>query len=240
MAQKVQLHPFSAQDKRTWSTLFQRQAKSRESQVHPLFKYGVEKLGISEKFPDLEAINKKLEKISGFRGVPVKGFEEPESFYEMLAQREFPIGFFIRDEKDLGYTPAPDIFHDLYGHLPFLVDSQYANFCQSLGERTIRYRDQPEILRQWERLFWFTAEFGLVRTDQGIRIFGGGIASSIQECDYALSTQPKQMPFDLEVIRNLEFQIDEMQKNLFLLESPEQLYSCLDEFEAGCTAKGNS
>ena len=151
----------------------------------------------------------------------------------MLARREFPIGNFIRDPKDLSYTPAPDVFHDLYGHLPFFADAAYANFCADLGLRASRYLDSPTKIRQFERLFWFAVEFALLETPVGRRIFGAGIASSFGECRYALSNEPELIPFDLHVIRAQEFKIDEFQKRLFVIKDVGQLYGCLDSFEAG-------
>lgn len=231
----VSFRDFSPEEHATWKLLFERQAPKREEQLVDLFSEGVRALGLSaEGIPDLKDVNRKLSALTGFRGVPVEGFEEPESFYEMLARREFPIGYFIRDAKDVSYTPAPDVFHDLYGHLPFLVDRAYADFCQDLGKRTMKFAQQPELLRQWERLFWFGAEFPLVRTAKGIRIFGAGIASSFDECAYALSGKPELLPFDIEIIRNLEFDISKIQERIFLLDRPEQLYGCLDAFERGC------
>lgn len=231
----ARLREFSPEEHQTWKLLFERQSPGRRTQIVELFSRGIDTLGLSSsRIPDLDEVNRRLAKLTGFRGVPVEGFEEPESFYEMLSRREFPIGFFIRDPKDLGYTPAPDIFHDLYGHLPFLIDPAYADFCQDFGLRTMKFASQPELLRQWERLFWFGVEFPLVKTKQGLRIFGGGIASSFLECAYALSDKPEVIPFDIERIRHQEFDISKIQERIFLLESPEQLYGCLDAFERGC------
>jgi len=231
----VRLRDFTPEEHNTWKILFERQAPKRAEQLVELFSVGIQTLGLSsDRIPDLTEVNRKLSSLTGFRGVPVEGFEEPESFYEMLARREFPIGYFIRDPKDLGYTPAPDVFHDLYGHLPFLIDPAYATFCEALGKRTMKVAHKPELLRQWERLFWYGAEFPLVKTPKGIRIFGAGIASSFDECAYALSDKPEVLPFDIETIRHLEFDISKIQEKIFLLDSPEQLYSCLDAFEKGC------
>lgn len=230
----VPFREFSPEEHETWRLLFERQAKLREQQIDPIFSAGIRALSFTaDRIPDLRLVNAQLKKLTGFSGVPVEGFEDPLSFYEMLSRREFPVGYFIRDAADLGYTPAPDIFHDLYGHLPFLANREYADFCQDLGKRTIKYAAEPERLRQWERLFWFGAEFPLIKTAQGIRIFGAGIASSFSECAYSLSDQPEVLNFDIEKIRSQEFSIDKMQDCIFLLENPGQLYSCLDAFERG-------
>lgn len=236
-AQLVAMREFSPEEHNTWQLLFARLKEKRSRQIVKIFSEGIEALGITgARIPDLDEVNLRLSALTGFRGTPVEGFEEAASFYEMLSRREFPIGFFIRSPEDLGYTPAPDIFHDLYGHLPFLVDPGYAYFCQELGRRTVKYAHDPALLRQWERLFWFGVEFSLVKTGDGIRIFGGGIASSYNECEYSLSGKAEVLPFDIELIRHQEFDISRMQERIFLLDSPRQLYDCLDAFERGCKA----
>ncbi|MCO5143889.1 MAG: phenylalanine 4-monooxygenase [Oligoflexia bacterium] len=213
-----------------WKSILSEHSKTRSNQVYELFDQGITRLGIEpNQIPDVNEINRRLEPMTGWRGILVNGLEEGSVFYKMLANRLFPIGNFIRDKKDLSYTPEPDIVHDLYGHLPFLTDKKYADFCQKLGEAACRVMDRPDLLRQYERFFWFTVEFALVNTPKGNRIFGAGIASSIGECTYALSKEPELLPFDVDTIRKQEFRIDQMQAKLFLLESPEQLYESLNE-----------
>lgn len=220
---------YSAEDQETWRVILHEHARKRDTQICEIFLRGVKILGLTENhIPNLEQVNDILRQRSGFRGVLVEGLEEGASFYTMLANREFPVGNFIRNRQDLSYTPAPDIVHDLYGHLPFYTDRAYGDFCQRFGEAAARYVDRPELLRQFERFFWFTAEFGLVKTEKGIRIFGAGIASSTGECEYALSGKPEVKPFDVDAIRHQEFRIDQMQPILFCMESPEQLYRSLD------------
>jgi len=221
---------FSNDEMETWQTVLSTHEKTRKDQVVDIFHTGLETLDIqADKIPQLEEINDTLEKISGFKGVYVTGLEEGKSFYPMLAKRLFPVGNFIRDKRDLDYTPEPDMIHDLYGHIPFLVDRDYAQFCQKIGETACRFIDDDEKFHQFERFFWFTIEFGLIKTDDGSRAFGAGIASSLGECDYALSSEPKVIDFDIDLMINQEFRIDEMQEKLFILESKGQLYRCIGE-----------
>ena len=223
---------------KTWSSILQSHEKTRKAQVVDIFTNGIEYLGFTpEKIPDLKQVNKKLKSRGGFRGVFVSGLEDGKRFYTMLARKEFPIGNFIRSHKDLSYTPEPDIVHDLYGHLPYFTDPEYSGFCEKFAKAACRFLDRPEQLRQFERFFWFTVEFGLVRTKNGTRIFGAGIASSVGECEYALSGRPEIIPFSVDSVRRQEFRIDQMQTKLFLLESPEQLYSSLDELTRKIEAK---
>ena len=223
---------WTEEDHATWRELYQGTAHCRAHQAHPLFVEGLEKLAITpDKIPNVDEVNARLGDLTGFKGVFEQGFVEPKDFFVGLSQRQFPIGNFIRESKDLSYTPAPDVFHDLYGHMPFFIDPDYADYCARFGDLASKYGDDPEKLVQFDRLFWFSIEFPLITTDQGRRIFGGGILSSAGESNYALSDQPEVRPFDVNTIRHNAFKIDEYQKILYLLDSPAQLYGCLDEMQ---------
>lgn len=229
---KVAWPNFTEQEHSVWRELFKRQSPLRSEQMVGDFELGLNRLGITgERIPDLDKVNSKLKALTGFEGVPVVGLEEGPDFFEMISQRQFPIGSFIRDAKDLNYTPAPDVFHDLYGHIPFFVKPDYAKFCEDFGVLALKYSKDPVQLRRFERLFWFTIEFALMDTPKGKRIFGAGIASSFGECAYSLSDKPEVLAFDLKMIRDQEFRIDQIQPKLFKLKSEAQLYSCLLEFE---------
>lgn len=221
---------FTNDEMDSWKTILTNHNKKRFDQIYELFHRGVDALDIRpDKEPRLDEINKKLRVLTCFQGVLVDGLEDGRSFYQMLAHRFFPIGNFIRSKEDLSYTPEPDIVHDLYGHIPFFVDKDYSDFCQKFGEYACEFLDREDLLRQFERFFWFTIEFGLIKTENGLRVFGAGIASSTGECDYALSGKPELRAFDVDDIRKQEFRIDEMQKVLFVIEDVKQLYSSLDE-----------
>jgi phenylalanine-4-hydroxylase len=226
------LRDFTPAEHDTWRALFARLAHCRAHLAHPSFNDGLARLAITgERIPSLDAVNDRLMALTGWRGVPVTGLEDAKSFFTLLARREFPIGAFIRDAKDLSYTPAPDVFHDMYGHLPLFADPDYADFNQRIGQLAARFVDDPLQLRRFERFYWFSLEFPLIETTRGRRIFGGGILSSFGESAYALSSEPEVLPFDLAVIRDQEYRIDIMQPRLFVLDRPETLYSSLPAFE---------
>lgn len=225
-----QQREFSTEENKTWNTILENHSKTREDQIIDLFHNGIKTLNISsDHIPNINEINETLRTLSGFQGIFVDGLEGGHSFYTMLSRRQFPIGNFIRDKQDLTYTPEPDVVHDLYGHIPFFCDKDYSDFCQRFGELACEFLDDEKLLRQFERFFWFTVEFGLIKTPKGVRVFGAGIASSTGECEYALSDKPEILPFDVDTIRKQEFRIDIMQTKLFLIESKEQLYASLDE-----------
>ena len=224
---------FTESEHETWRQLFARLAHCREHLAHPMFVEGLATLGIGgEGIPSLDAVNARLFAKTGWRGVLVTGLEDAKSFFRLLARREFPIGGFIRDARDLSYTPAPDVFHDLYGHLPLFADAAYADFNQRIGLAAAPYLDDPTALRRFERYYWFGLEFPLIETARGRRIFGGGILSSFGESAYASSAEPEVLPFDVGAIRDQEYRIDVMQPRLFVLDRPETLYDSLERFEA--------
>lgn len=221
---------YTDEDRETWRTILHAHRQTRDQQICDMFLKGVEILGLHEDhLPNLEQINQTLRRLTNFEGVLVEGLEEGAQFYNLLKHRQFPVGNFIRSRQDLSYTPAPDIVHDLYGHLPFHTDTTYADFCQEFAALATSFSDRPELLIQFERFFWFTIEFGLIKTSQGRRIFGAGIASSISECQFALSDQVEVVPFSVAAVCDQDFRIDQIQKKLFCLDSTQQLYDSLDD-----------
>lgn len=221
---------FTEVDQNTWKLLFTGLEKNRRDMAYEIFEKGILALGIDgSSIPKLEHVNTRLFHLTGWKGVPVAGLESAQSFYPALARKEFPIGNFIRSQDDLGYTPEPDVFHDLYGHLPFYVDARYADYCYEYGKMTLQFLDNPKKFRMAERFFWFAVEFGLIETPVGRRIFGAGILSSKAESEYALSNQPEVVPFSVKALCDQEFRIDEFQKRLFILKNVDQLYSSLSD-----------
>lgn len=233
MPKALAARAYTDQDRATWRAILSAHRQKRERQICDIFLKGVEILNLREDhLPSLDEVNAILMARTGWRGILVEGLEEGPQFYRLLADRLFPVGNFIRSPEDLSYTPAPDIVHDLYGHLPFYTDRAYAQFCEAFGIEAVKYAERRDLLRQFERFFWFTVEFGLVETPQGRRIFGAGIASSVAECDYALSDKVEVLPFSVDAVCNQEFRIDEMQKRLFLLPNVQCLYDSLDELRS--------
>lgn len=223
---------FTPTEHATWRQLFLNLEHCRAEQATPMFTAGVRALGITaDAIPDISTVNARLRDLTGWCGVPVHGLEENGSFFAGLAERKFPIGNFIRDSRDINYTPAPDIFHDLYGHMPFFADKKYAEFCAEFGRRAAPYAANAKAMDLWGRLFWFGVEFPLIATPKGRRIFGGGILSSFGESNYVLSSEPEVRPFNLGEIVDRNYKIDEFQKTVFCLENEDQLYSCLPAYE---------
>ncbi len=223
---------FTEVENSTWRELFNNLSENRKLQAVSMFQEGLDFLGITEeRIPSINEVNRRLEVRTGWKGVPVEGLEAGRSFYSALAHCLYPIGNFIRGAKEGQYTPAPDIFHDLYGHIPFFVNPAYADFNCKYGKLVVRAATDSKKLTCYERFYWFTVEFGLLETPKGRRIFGAGLLSSKGESQYSMSAQPEVRPFNIKNIIQQEYKIDEFQKVLFLLKSEKQLYESLDELE---------
>jgi phenylalanine-4-hydroxylase len=223
------MREFTNQEHKVWNQLYTNCARSRADLAHPDFVEGLKLLAIeSDNIPDIGDVNEKLYKLTGWKGIFVEGLEDGPSFFKLLSEKKFPIGNFIRKADDLSYTPEPDIYHDLYGHLPLLTDPAYADFCERFGKTALKYVDDKEKFHQFERLFWFGVEFILIKSVDSTQIYGGGILSSSKECDYCLSDTPSVHAFDREIMMNTDFRIDILQKTLFVLESKKQLFDCLE------------
>jgi len=179
----------------------------------------------------MERLSDRLEKLSGWRVVPVSDLVPDEVFFNHLANRRFPAGAFIRPEQEMDYLEEPDIFHDVFGHVPLLANPVYANFMQAYGaggQRAIRLDRLPNLAR----LYWYTVEFGLMRTKAGLRIFGAGIMSSYSESVFALeSDSPNRVAFNLERVMRTKYIIDDFQQTYFVIDSFDKLLEeCYQDF----------
>jgi phenylalanine-4-hydroxylase len=215
-----------------WDRLFERSRAILQDRACDEFSAMMHTLKLSESgIPNMGRLSDRLEKISGWRVVPVAELVPDEVFFNHLANRRFPAGAFIRSEAEMDYLEEPDIFHDVFGHVPLLANPVYANFMQAYGkggQRAISLGLLPNLAR----LYWYTVEFGLIRTAAGLRIFGAGIMSSTTESVFALeSDSPHRIAFDLERVMRTKYLIDDFQQTYFVIESFEKLLDdCYRDF----------
>ncbi len=211
---------YSAAEHAVWDQLFARQAAQLQNRAVAAFHRGIEALGLGpEGIPRFERLNERLEPLTGWTVVAVPGLVPEEVFFHHLAHRRFVAGRFIRDASQLDYLEQPDVFHDVFGHVPLLVDPAYAAYMQAYGEAGARLQ-QGKAFTELSRLYWYTVEFGLIRDGDRLRIFGAGILSSNGESAYALdSTEPLRIRFDLRRIMLTDYRSDAFQKNYFVIES---------------------
>ncbi len=208
---------YTAEENKTWEILYNRQLSAIENRACDEFIDGLKLLDLKNNcIPQLPDINQKLGKLTGWgvEQVPaVIGFKQ---FFELLSNRKFPAATFIRRPEDLNYIQEPDIFHEIFGHCPLLTNQAYANFSQHYGQ--LGLHANPADRAMLARLYWFTIEFGLLQTNKGLRIYGGGILSSIDETQYSLeSERPKRQPLTPFDAFRTHYRIDELQKNYFII-----------------------
>jgi phenylalanine-4-hydroxylase len=209
---------YSAADHETWSKLHSRQAELLRGRVCDEFFEGLTALGIAaDGIPDFRAMNRVLEPATGWEVVAVPGLVPDRVFFTHLAERRFPAGFWIRRPEEFDYIEEPDIFHDVFGHVPLLMNPAYADFVAAYGEAGLRAQT-PEDLARLARLYWYSVEFGLIETDAGLRIFGAGIASSPGETLFALeSASPNRIGFDTVRVMRTRYRIDDYQQSYFVM-----------------------
>ena len=215
-----------------WDRLFKRSRAILHDRACDEFITMMDTLKLSESgIPNMERLSDRLEKMTGWRVVPVAELVSDDVFFNHLANRRFPAGAFIRSEQEIDYLEEPDVFHDVFGHVPLLANPVYANFMQAYGkggQRAISLGRLPNLAR----LYWYTVEFGLIRTAAGLRIFGAGIMSSTTESVFALeSDSPHRIGFELERVMRTKYLIDDFQQTYFVIESFEKLLDdCYQDF----------
>ncbi len=213
---------YSAEHHANWSYLFNRQMALLPGRAGASYMEGVRILGMDDAgIPALADLSARMEAATGWRIARIPGLLQEKDFFGLLAQRVFPSTDYIREQHELDYTPAPDCFHDMFGHMPMLTEPAVADFYHLFGKTALK---ATGIQRTWlERLHWFTIEFGLVRQDNVLRIFGAGIISSKNEVTHALSDEVEVRPFSMDAVINQDYEVWHLQPILFALESFEQL-----------------
>lgn len=216
---------YSADDHAVWKTLYKRQLEVLPGRAIEQFMDNLSTLGIDQdRIPDFDDINAILKKRTGWQVVAVPGLIPDEPFFELLANKRFPVGNFIRTADQLDYIQEPDVFHDVFGHVPLLADETFGNYIVEYGKGGLKAAKLGTI-NKLARLYWYTVEFGLIREKDDIRIYGAGILSSPTESVFALeSDSPHRIGFDLKRILQTEFQIDDFQDNYFVIDSFDQLF----------------
>ena len=208
----------------TWDTLYARQIKILPGLASDAFLNGLKALDLNAGgIPDFAVINPKLQALTGWTVVCVPGLVPDDVFFDHLANRRFPSGQFIRKPDQLDYLQEPDIFHDVFGHVPMLTDPDFADYMQAYGLGGQRAAGLG-VLDQLARLYWYTVEFGLMESLQGLRIYGAGIVSSATESVFALEdASPNRIGFDLERVMRTLYRIDDFQQVYFVIRSIEAL-----------------
>jgi phenylalanine-4-hydroxylase len=215
---------FSADEHAMWDRLFARQTAMLPGRAADAFMRGIDVLKLSRPgIPDYRELNARLMAATGWQIVAVPGLVPDQVFFDHLANRRFPAGNFIRTPEQLDYLQEPDVFHDVFGHVPMLADPVFADYMVAYGQGGLRSLGFGA-LDHLARLYWYTVEFGLIQQPDGLRIYGAGIVSSYAESIFALEdASPNRIVFDLLRVMRSHYRIDDFQQNYFVVSSMEQL-----------------
>jgi phenylalanine-4-hydroxylase len=215
---------YTAEEHGVWKTLFERQTKLLEGRACDAFVDGMRALPMGpDEIPDFRKLSDVLMKKTGWQVVAVPGLVPDDVFFDHLANRRFPAGNFIRKPHELDYLEEPDVFHDVFGHVPMLMNPVFADYIQAYGVGGLR-ANKLGMLKQLARVYWYTVEFGLVKQSDGLRIYGAGIASSYTESIFCLDdASPNRIRFALERVMRTNYRIDDFQEVYFVLDSLDEL-----------------
>jgi phenylalanine-4-hydroxylase len=215
---------YSAEEHATWKTLFERQTQMLVGRACDEFVDGMKNLPMGpDEIPDFRRLSDILMKRTGWQIVAVPGLVPDDVFFEHLAHRRFPSGQFIRKPHELDYLEEPDVFHDVFGHVPMLMNPAIADYIQAYGLGGLRAQ-QLGVLDKLARVYWYTVEFGLVQQADGLRIYGAGIASSFTESVFSLdSPSPNRIAFDLARVMRTRYRIDDFQESYFVVDNLDKL-----------------
>jgi phenylalanine-4-hydroxylase len=215
---------YTPEEHATWDTLFARQARLLPGRASEAYLRGLDVLKLSKPgIPDFEELSDRLMKLTGWQVIAVPGLVPDDVFFDHMANRRFVAGNFIRRPDQLDYLQEPDVFHDVFGHVPMLADPVFADYLEAYGKGGQRAMGM-EALKYLGRLYWYTVEFGLIAEPEGLRIYGSGIVSSYSESQFALDDpSPNRIGFDLARVMRTEYRIDDFQQNYFVIPSFDEL-----------------
>ena len=214
-----------------WKELVSRRMPELERHACAEYLDGFERIGLqADTIPDLAMVNARLTPRTGWSARPVSGYLPAPAFFEMLATRQFPTTTGIRSIDSLEYIPEPDIFHDVFGHVPMHAHPVFADFLQHYGQVCTQLTAEEDLLRMG-RLFWFTVEFGVIRQKGEVKLYGSGLISSHGEARYVIEGGPEIREFKLDAVMEQDFSISEMQKVLYAVESFDEIYEATKEAE---------
>lgn len=215
---------YTEADHDTYRRLYERQLELLPGRACQAFVRALPSLGIKDHIPRFAEVNARLRAATGWEIVGVPGLIPEVPFFSLLARRRFPVTDWIRRPDEFDYIVEPDVFHDLFGHVPLLFDPVFADYMQRYGEGGLKAA-RLGACEQLARLYWYTVEFGLIREDGGLRAYGAGILSSPGELVYSVeSPRPQRRPLQLERTMRTRYKIDTFQQTYFVIDSFEQLF----------------
>lgn len=223
---------YTEEDFKVWKLLFQEQMNLLPSRTSKAYLKGLEVCGLSaDEIPKIEKVNQRLNQSTGWNMFIVPGLIADKPFFEFLAERKFPVTTWLRSLANIKYLEEPDMFHDVFGHVPLLSNPSFSDFLEKLARIALKHIDDKEFIELLSRLYWFTVEFGLI-TEDGLKIFGAGLISSPGESVYSVESQSvPRISFDIKKIFRTPYYKHDYQKQYFIINSYEDLFNSLDKIE---------
>jgi len=223
---------YTSEDFHVWKTLFDRQMEILLPIVSKNYLDALEIVNFrNDKIPDFKEVNSTLSNITGWSLHVVPNISPQKEFFEYLAQKKFTATCWLRSFGQLDYIEEPDMFHDVFAHVPLLSNSSYCNFFKGISEIALKHIDDPRAIELLGRIYWFTIEFGLIRENDILKIYGAGIISSNGETKHCLSDASKKIDFDVKRMLSTDFRTDILQDKYFVIDSFDQLYNALPEIK---------
>jgi len=230
---KQDYEAYTAEDFKVWKILFERQMPNLPEAACKAYLEGVEIVKFNaDEIANFEKLNKILAETTGWEVQVVPGLIDDDLFFGLLNNKRFPSSTWLRKMEQLDYLEEPDMFHDAFAHMPLLTNPHYTGFLEDISGIALKHIDDPYAIHLLSRIYWFTIEFGLIKENGGLRIYGAGILSSAGETKFSLSDEPKHLPYDVRTILNQSYWKDKFQDRYFIIDSLEQLYNSLPEIES--------
>lgn len=225
---KQEYDKYTDEDQKVWGILFDRQMPSLETAATAEFRKGIAKVDFHGKnIPNFESTNAVLKELTGWEIYAVPGIVDDALFFELMANKKFPATTWVRKMSQLDYLEEPDMFHDVFAHIPLLANQEFVDFLQAISQFGHEWIDNEWAIHLLSRIYWYTVEFGLIRENGELRIYGAGILSSSGETKFSLSGAPEYFDFDVDLILDTTYRKDKMQDKYFIIDSYEQLYNSI-------------
>ena len=223
---------YTEEDGKVWKILYERQIVNLPGAASLEYLAGLKQIYFSsERIPDFQQANAFLRELTGWRIHVVPGLIPDDAFFQLLANRAFPASTWLRELSKIDYLEEPDMFHDVFGHVPLLTNQPFVDFLQALSKIALRYIDNAWAIQLISRIYWFTVEFGLIREGGQVRIYGAGILSSAGETAFCRSEEATHRDYEVDTIMRTAYRKDVFQKQYFIIDSYEQLYHSTDQIE---------
>jgi phenylalanine-4-hydroxylase len=222
---------YTEEDLKVWKKLYSRQYENLQGKSCSLYLEcldGLNPVLNQERIPDFNELKKALSLSTGWTIEVVPGLIPVDEFFQFLSERKFCSSTWLRSYSQLDYLEEPDMFHDIFGHIPMIAHEPYAKFMQDFGTLGVKHKDEPAVVKALQNIYWYTIEFGLMEGPHGLETYGAGIASSFGETNHVFNESVEIKDFSLEEIMNRDFVNSEIQNTYYRLESFEQLFNCLE------------